>query len=359
MTEQNIDTAREVRAGEMPDIEKLNAYLSNYIDFGNDMLEVRQFPSGFSNLTYLIKIGEKEFVMRRPPFGAENIEKGHDMGREYKVLELLRPVFDKVPKPVVFCEDPSVIGAPFYLMERVKGIILRSEKDFDCLDATTVAKLYECFIDNFADLHSLDIYQTGLIQLGKPEGYLERQVNGWTKRYYNSKTEEISEMNFCIQWLDEKKPASPAATFLHNDYKFDNIILNTDNLTQIKAILDWEMSTVGDPYTDLGIVLSYTAEQGDPVASIRKFFGGQVRPGALSRIQLVERYEEKTGKKVKNLPFYYAFALFKLGVVLQQIYYRYHKGFTKDERFAPLIHIVKDCVILAKEVIQAGKISGF
>ncbi len=351
-----LDTARQVRAGEELDTTQLASFLQHTLNMPDAQLVVEQFPSGYSNLTYLLKLGEKELVLRRPPVGAENISKGHDMGREYKVLSLVHPVYPKAPKPLAYTEDKSIIGAPFYVMERVRGIILRANSKID-FDEATMRKLNENFIDNFADLHKIDIYKNELIQIGKPEGYLERQVQGWAKRWQNAKTEEVPDMEKAIAWLTHNIPESPAPTFIHNDYKFDNIILDSEDITQVKAVLDWEMSTVGDPLTDLGIVLSYTSEPNDP--PYLRNFSMRLPAGALTREEIVARYENITGKKTSNLTYYYAFALFKLGVVVQQIYYRYHKGFTKDERFAPLIHLAKDCALMSVRVIEENKVSGF
>ncbi len=351
-----LDNARQVRAGEELNTSQLTSFLQQALDMPGASLEVEQFPSGYSNLTYLLKLGEKELVLRRPPVGAENISKGHDMGREYKVLSLVNPVYPKAPKPIAYSEDTSIIGAPFYVMERVRGVILRSNSKMD-FNEVTMQKLNENFIDNFADLHKIDIETSGLIQMGKPEGYLERQVQGWAKRWNNAKTEEIPNMDKAINWLTENLPESPSPTLIHNDYKFDNIILDSQDITQVKAVLDWEMSTVGDPLTDLGIVLSYVSEPNDP--PYLRNFSMQLPKGALTREELVARYEKITGKEVNHLTYYYAFALFKLGVVVQQIYYRYHMGFSKDERFAPLIHLAKDCALMSVRVIEEGKVSGF
>lgn len=354
--EKSIDQARAVRQGEELNQENLEKFLNDALHTSGEKLSVEQFPSGYSNLTYLIKLGERELVLRRPPFGAENISRGHDMGREYKVLSLMHPVYPKAPKPLVYTEDKAIIGAPFYVMERVRGIILRAHQKMN-FSPSEARALGENFIDNLAEMHQIDIEQSGLINIGKPEGYLERQVRGWAKRWANAKTEEMPDMEFAIQWLIENMPASAAPSFIHNDYKYDNVVLDAENPTQVKAVLDWEMSTVGDPLTDLGIVLGYTPEAKDP--DYLKNFMLDLGEGALTREEVAARYEEKTGRKVENLVYYYAFALFKLGVVVQQIYYRYHQGFTKDERFAPLINIARDCATMSARVIRENKISGF
>lgn len=350
-----IDEAKAIRSGEELNIEKLAPFLREQLHLEGELV-IQQFPSGFSNLTYLIKLGDQEMVLRRPPFGAENISKGHDMGREYKVLSLINPVFPKSPRPLVYTEDLDIIGAPFYVMERVNGIILRANQKID-FPPETVLKLNKNLIENFADLHLLDIEKTGLIHIGKPEGYLERQVKGWTKRYHKAKTHDIPDMDTAMEWLAAHMPESPTPTFIHNDYKYDNVVLDPNEVSQIKAVLDWEMSTVGDPLTDLGIVLGYSFQKGDPDSLIN--FGINFQSPTLSRDEMVALYEEKTQRKVQHLPFYYAFALFKLGVVVQQIYYRYHEGYTKDPRFAPLIYMAKDCAKLAVVVIKSQKISDF
>ena len=351
-----IDKPKAVRIGEELNVIALELFLNNYFGTTTQKLTIEQFPSGYSNLTYLIRLGVRELVLRRPPFGAENIAKGHDMAREFKVLSLIHPVYPKSPKPLIYSDDTSIIGSDFYVMERVQGVILRASQKID-LTPLQMRQLNENMIDNLATLHQLDIHKTGLIEIGKPEGYLERQVNGWAKRYQNAKTEEIPDMDFAIKWLAENMPESPAPTFIHNDYKYDNVVLDANDITQIKAVLDWEMATVGDPFTDFGIVLGYMTEKNDP-PSLRNF-GLKVIEGALSRQEMVERYEEKVSRKIHNLVYYYAFALFKLGVVVQQIYYRYHQGFTKDERFASLIYLTKDCALMSARAIKENRISGF
>lgn len=351
-----LDKAKEIRKGEELNIENLELFLNEKLGTSNQKLIIQQFPGGYSNLTYLLKLGETELVLRRPPFGAENISKGHDMGREFKVLSLLQPHYAKSPKPIAYTEDLDIIGTPFYVMERVQGIIIRQGQKID-FQSDIFRKMNENFIHNFADLHRLDIHQTGLINLGKPEGYLERQVNGWIQRYQKVQTEEIPNLNFALQWLAENMPQSPSPTFIHNDYKFDNVILDATDNTQIKAVLDWEMSTVGDPLTDLGILLGYLVEKNDP-PEMTNFGLGYVE-GSLTRQEFVECYEEELGKKAANLVYYYAFALVKLAVIAQQIYYRYHQGFSKDERFAKAIGAVRNCALMAARAIKENRISNF
>ncbi len=356
MSDYSVDQAKDIRSGEELNLEKLTPYLNEKLGIQGN-IEIHQFPSGFSNLTYLIKLGDKEMVLRRPPYGAENINKGHDMGREFNILKTLQPVYPKVPKPIIFVEDTSIIGAPFYLMERVQGVILRANQVLN-LDEKGMRKLNENFIDNLADLHLLDIDKTGLSAMGKTDGYMERQVEGWIKRYQNSKTDEIKEMEEVIGWFSKNIPQTQYNCFIHNDYKYDNVVLNPDDITEIKAVLDWEMSTIGDALSDFATSLAYTPEKDDPAKGL-KSFNIAILPGAMNRDEMVAYYEAKTGRKVHDLIFYYSFAIFKLGVIMQQIYFRYHKGFTKDPRFAPLIYLVKDCALMSSLSIKTGKIRNF
>lgn len=353
MDQPQIDEAREIRKGEELDVAKLQAFLNKELDMGDATLEISQFPSGYSNLTYLLKLGDKEMVLRRPPFGAEKISKGHDMGREFKVLSRLNPVYPKTPKPLVYTEDNDIIGAPFYIMERVKGSILRANQKVD-MSRQEARILSENFIHNLAKLHKIDVNETGLVELGKPEGYMQRQVEGWIERYKKSQTDDIKDMDEVIKWFPDNIPESKYTSFIHNDYKYDNIVLNPDDPTQIKAVLDWEMSTVGDPLSDLATTLAYTTESSDPEPL--RMFGIRAFEGVMSRDEMVRRYEAASGIKTENMVFYFAFATFKLGTICQQIYYRYKEGFTKDPRFAPLIFLVKATAKLSASAVRNGRI---
>jgi aminoglycoside phosphotransferase (APT) family kinase protein len=333
------DQPRETRQGEEIDLEKLNAYLAGFPAMGR-VTRHRQFPGGYSNLTYLLETENGEFILRRPPVGAA-IKSAHDMGREYKVLSLLRAHYTKVPKPMLLCEDTSVIGAPFYLMERLTGIIFRPGliKEIN-LGTTEVKSLSEAVVDNLLALHKLDIHSTGLVQLGKPEGYIGRQVDGWTKRYQAAQTEVIQDMDELTTWLVANQPPDGPPAFLHNDYKYDNIVFREGNLPEIVGVLDWEMSTVGDPWMDLGASLAYWCEAGD--GDLAKVFNISWLPGNLTRQQVVERYVAGGGRPVKSPVFYYVFGLFKNAVIAQQIYARWKQGHSKDPRFGQLIHVIRD-----------------
>jgi aminoglycoside phosphotransferase (APT) family kinase protein len=349
-----IDKAKDIRKGEELDLSKLTNYLTDHLDGFSGSIEVSQFPSGFSNLTYLVKDGDQEYVLRRPPFGA-NIKGGHDMNREFKVLSALKPVYSKVPKPVLFCDDQTVMGADFYMMERVKGVILRSlpHKDL-ALTPTVMRSISEACIDNLADLHTMDLKAAGLTDFGKPDGYTQRQVEGWIGRYYKAETDQLESMNLVADWLQKNIPEQKYVSFIHNDYKYDNLVLNPEKLDEIIAVLDWEMSTVGNPLMDLGTSLAYWAQADDSEAL--KPFSLTWLPGNYTRNELVERYAEKTGFDLKDQVFYYVFGAFKIGVIIQQIYARYKKGLTQDPRFANLIYAVKACGANAVKALERDEI---
>jgi aminoglycoside phosphotransferase (APT) family kinase protein len=284
-----IDKAKDIRKGEELDVVKLNAYLGDHLAGFSGKVEVSQFPSGFSNLTYLIKDGDKEYVLRRPPFGA-NIKGAHDMGREFRVLSALKPVYSKVPQPVLFCDDHTVMGADFYMMERVKGVILRSAppKDIEMKPAL-MRSISESCIDNLADLHTMDLNAAGFADFGKPEGYTQRQVEGWIGRYFKAETDQLPAMNQVAEWMQKHIPTQKYVSFIHNDYKYDNLVLNPEKLDEIIAVLDWEMSTVGNPLMDLGTSLAYWAQAEDSEAL--KPFSLTWLPGNYTRSELVNRYE--------------------------------------------------------------------
>ncbi|MFN8286175.1 MAG: phosphotransferase family protein [Chitinophagales bacterium] len=353
MSNIKADGSFSVRQGEELNLEQLNTWLKNNTGIGG-VLEVTQFPGGFSNLTYCLRTADKEYVLRRPPFGA-NIKSAHDMGREFKVLSLLKGHYNKIPQPIAFCEDESVIGAPFYIMERLKGVILRAANAPKMgLTPEQLRKSSEALIDNLVDLHALDITTTDIIQLGKPDGYVQRQVEGWIKRYFAAETDKIEHIDAIAEWMPKNMPQSQAATFLHNDYKYDNVVLNENNLSDIIGVLDWEMSTVGDPLMDLGASLAYWSEPQD--SNEIKFFNLTWLPGNLNRLQAAERYAQKSGRDISNLLFYYIFGLFKNAVIVQQIYARWKAGHTKDERFGKLLPVVKALGEQGINYLQKGKL---
>jgi aminoglycoside phosphotransferase (APT) family kinase protein len=340
------DRATAVRAGEELNLEALESYLRAHFPDERGPLDVKQFPSGHSNLTYSIQFGSREFVLRRPPFGSK-VKSAHDMGREVRVLSKLHAVYSQAPQVLLYCDDETVLGAPFYLMKPIHGVIIRRNPPASLeFRAETARRLSESFVDNLARLHSLDYQSIGLGDLGKPEGYLERQVRGWTERYYGSRTHEFPEVERIVSWMKEHMPSTSGAALVHNDYKYDNLVLDPSDITKIIGVLDWEMCTIGDPLTDLGTALAYWIDADDPEPLQKIRWGPTTHPGSMTRAQLVERYAQKTGRNVSHMDFYVVFARFKVAVIVQQIYYRYHQGLTKDERFAAMPAVV-ECLLRA------------
>jgi aminoglycoside phosphotransferase (APT) family kinase protein len=345
-----LDETGPVRPGEELDFGKLKPYLRQHLLGADGPLTVEQFPHGHSNLTYLLRWGDREWVLRRPPFGNQ-VKTAHDMGREYRVLSRLCEVYTPAPRPYCHCADDSILGAPFYVMERRRGVILRRTLPPGLhLDPPTVRRLCLAFIDNLALLHSLDYRAAGLADLGKPDGYVARQVSGWTNRYRNAQTEDVPSLERVMPWLAENLSKETGAALIHNDYKYDNLALDPNDLTRIVAVFDWEMATIGDPLSDLGSTLAYWVEASDAAPLQAQAFGPTILPGSLTRRELVERYAQQTGRDVSDLLFYYCFGLFKLAVIVQQIYARYVRGHTRDERFAGMNERV---AVLGQEALRA------
>lgn len=351
-----MNDTKPIRQGEELNAENLQEFLRENLGVKTDEIEISQFPGGSSNLTYCVKIGTEEYVLRRPPFGNQ-VKSAHDMSREFNVLSKLSEVYQPAPKPLVYCADENVIGSEFYLMERRRGLIIRGKSPETLENSQDLRKkTVESFIENLVELHSLDYEKIGLGDLGKPEGYAERQVTGWTKRYFNAKTDEHAELENAIEWLNSNIPESHGAALIHNDYKFDNVMLSPDDLTRIVAVLDWEMTTIGEPLMDFGSSLAYWMSKSEGEAMLAMPFNPRVLMENISRRELIEIYEEKSGKNVSNALFYYVFGLFKLAVIAQQIYYRFAKGFTKDTRFATFNHFVNDLGKIAARAVETGKI---
>lgn len=349
-----IDQPQNQRSGEELNVAQLAAYLKTQLPELHGKLHVQQFPSGYSNLTYSLQFDEREFVLRRPPFGAK-IKTAHDMAREYRILSALIQTYPKVPRPLLYCDDASIIGAPFYLMERVKGIILRAKPPAGInLPPESMRRLSESCIDNLAGIHRIDFIQTSLSEISKPEGYVERQVRGWAQRYQNTRTDEVPEIEQAGAWLTANLPPESGTALIHNDYKYDNLVLDPTDFSKIIAVLDWEMATIGDPLMDLGTTLGYWIEPNDPPEM--KMFGLTHLPGNLNRAQLARRYAEKSGREIPNLVFYYVFGVFKIAVIVQQIYSRYRQGHTTDARFASLLHVVQACGKMAARAMDKNRI---
>jgi aminoglycoside phosphotransferase (APT) family kinase protein len=355
--ELTLDQPAEVREEERIDPAPIEAFLRRTLPEAAGPVSLLQFPKGHSNLTYLLRVGERELVLRRPPFGVK-VKSAHDMKREYDILSALKGVYGRAPKPIAFCEDESLIGAKFYLMERVRGVILRGEKppDGTTFKPELLRKTSTALVDNLADLHAVDVTGPPLSTIGRPQGYVARQVTGWTERYSKAKTDEIPGVDAAAAWLARNMPGESGAAVIHNDYKYDNVILDPNDLTRIVAVLDWEMATVGDPLMDLGTFIGYWGDPDDPQELRTRAYGPTYLPGSLSRLQIVERYAERSGRAVGSILFYYVFALFKIAVIVQQIYKRYVDGHTRDPRFASLIHWVRVMAHQAERALEKGRI---
>ncbi|MFY9804595.1 MAG: phosphotransferase family protein [Candidatus Acidiferrales bacterium] len=351
-----LDHPAAIRSGEELDVAKLEPYLRRHFPDEAGALQVRQFPSGHSNLTYSVQLGSREFVLRRPPFGSK-VKSAHDMGREFRVLSKLHSAYSPAPRALVHCDDDSIIGAPFYVMEPIRGVILRRNLpaglDFS---AEKARRLSESFIENLIRLHRVDYAAVGLADLGKPAGYLERQVRGWTERYYGSRTHDYPEVERISSWMQQHMPATSAVSLIHNDYKYDNVVLDANDITKIVGVLDWEMCTIGDSLTDLGTALAYWVDATDSDELQHNRWGPTTEPGSLTRAEIVQRYARETGCDASEIPFYLTFARFKLAVIVQQIYYRYHQGLTKDERFASMPEKIEMLLRASWQGAEAGRI---
>ncbi len=347
------DQAGSVRAGEELDLARLQPFLLEHLGH-NGPVSVEQFPSGHSNLTYLVRLGSREVVLRRPPFGSK-VRTAHDMAREYRVLSKLHAAYPVAPKALLYCDDLSILNAPFYLMEPIRGVIVHRDPPPGMpFPPETARRLSEAFLDNLARLHRLGYAAIGLGDLGKPQGYLERQVKGWIERYHNSRTHDLPEVSLISAWLTERLPASHATALIHNDYKYDNVVLDPNDATKIVGVLDWEMCTLGDPLTDLGTALAYWTDPQDPEELREIRSAPTTLPGTLTRAQLVERYAGITRRDPGDMVFYLAFARFKVAVIIQQIYYRYAQGLTQDARFACLPGRIRTLLHASWQCAESG-----
>ena len=350
-----IDNPTKIREGEGLDNKILNNYLSNFLDIDKSNFELFQFPSGFSNLTYLIKSNNKEYILRKPPIGAK-IKSGHDMSREFNVLSALDKDYKKSPTPIHYCNDINIIGSDFYIMERIRGTVLRSNNYKKILtDKTKYNFIASEFVDTLVELHKLNINKIGLAEFGRPEGYSLRQVQGWTKRYENSKTSDISEINSVIKWLYENITESKYVSLIHNDFKYDNLVLDPNNLS-VKSVLDWEMCTTGDPFMDLGTSLAYWINKDDPDYMREINLNITSNENNPKRGEILEIYSSRFGAQIEKIVFYFVFGLFKIAVIVQQIYFRYKNGLTKDIRFKHLDLVVLSYARMANTSIDKQKI---
>lgn len=325
----------------------LQEWLDAHLPQIERITDVQPFSGGFSNITFRISNSKKAYVLRMPPPGSQ-VKTAHDMGREFRVLTSLQPHYPLIPAALVFCDNISLLGAPFYVMEYLEGMILRPHSSqLQKLIPEEIASLSTSLINNLSRLHSIDIQSSGLIHLGKPEGYVERQVSGWINRYYQSATDTIETLNQVAGWLQQQQPREQSPAMLHNDYKYDNVIFSKQSMGEIVGVLDWEMATVGDPLMDLGAALAYWFEATDPEAF--RNYNITWLQGNLTRKSAAELYAANTGRDISDLLFYYVFGLFKNAVIVQQIYYRWKKGLHTDDRFGALIQLIH---LLGKHAVK-------
>jgi aminoglycoside phosphotransferase (APT) family kinase protein len=339
-----------VRADEQFPVDRVAEFLRG-AGFAVRDLEVEQFPAGQSNLTYLLRAGEWEAVLRRPPLGPV-APRAHDMPREFHILERLHPSFPLAPKPFVLCEDVSVIGAPFYLMERRHGLILDTELPANwpwTEDADLPRDIAESLVRVLVQLHAVDWQAAGLGEIGRPDGYLQRQVKGWVERFERARTSELPELESLARWFVDQLPQSPPPTVVHNDFKLNNVLLDAHDLRHVTAVLDWEMTTVGDPLSDVASLLVYWTQPGEA-----ELFGGlqsvTAEPGFPARDEILEMYARLSARDVSQLQWYLAFSYFKLGVICQQIFYRWFNGQTHDARFESHGPVARNLIHRAAEI---------
>ena len=346
-----------IRSGEAFDFQKVEAYLRQHLqEIGEGTLVVKQFPSGASNLTYLLRIGAWESVLRRPPFGPLP-PKAHDMERESHLLERIHPVFPLAPRPYLFCNDLDVMGAPFYVMERRKGVVINDAFPPGTQPTEDLCqRISYSAVETLAQIHSIDWQAAGLSDFGYPQGFLGRQVKRWIEAYFRAQTDDLPQIEPLTRWLAGHIPTDQSPTLIHNDFKLNNMLLSADDLAHPSAVLDWEMATIGDPLMDLAITLGYWVNSQDP-EEIRTILPTvTVLPGFISRERFMEEYARLTGRDLSAMHFYLTFAYFKLVVIIQQIYARWKHGQTEDARFAAFGSRVRLLADYAARFAETGKV---
>ena len=355
MTDGLLDQADPLDAHDAVPMERLRPWLTEALGQVPGDITLARFGRGYSNLTFLLTVDGRELVLRRPPPGVR-IAKAHDMGREHRIVSAIGTVWDKVAPTVAVCTDPDVLGGDFYLMERVSGMILRRDPPRSLTHGPSDwTRASQALVDTLTEIHGIDVAAAGLDGLGRPEGYVTRQVQGWTRRYEASATDDLPAVHRLAEWLAAHQPAESGARLIHNDLKYDNAIVNPDDLGDVRAVLDWEMATIGDPLLDLGTFLAYWVQADDPPVLQHLRMGPTQLPGNLTRTELVERYQARTGQSFDPL-WYYAFGQFKNAVVVQQLYRRYVEGHTKEARYAGFLDGVKGLAAVGLGAIRQGHI---
>ncbi|CAL2081577.1 Predicted aminoglycoside phosphotransferase [Tenacibaculum sp. 190524A05c] len=346
------DLEKQQRSGEELDLHILLPWIKNHIPTIDDNPTITQFSGGASNWTYRLKFDQHDIILRRAPLG-KKAAGAHDMPREFKLQQKLKPHYPYVPEMIAVCEDESVLGSTFYLMERLEGIILRKNPPKGIhWNEDTVRKICYSFWDKMIHLHNADYKKEGLQDLGKGEGYIERQILGWNKRYVNAKTWNVPSGKKVRQWLENNMPKEENLCIIHNDFRLDNVVIDPSDPENILGVLDWELAAIGDPLMDLGNSLAYWVQEQDDffVKSIRRQPSNI--PGMLTRQEIIDYYCLQTGRTIEDFRFYRVYGLFRLAGIVQQIYFRYSKGYTKNKAFKNFwlisIYLIKTCENIIK-----------
>ncbi|MGH3432092.1 MAG: phosphotransferase family protein [Thermocrispum sp.] len=347
-----VDTPGEVRAEDAFDTAAAHEWLAARLDGLSGVPSVRQFPGGASNLTFQLGYPDRELILRRPPRG-HKAASAHDMSREYRVQRGLRPVYPYVPEMLAFCDDPGVIGAEFYVMQRLDGIILRRDLP-EGLELSVEQTRALCLdaVDRLIELHQVDVDAAGLAGLGKGAGYVRRQIDGWCDRYVRARTDNVPECTEIMRWLRNNQPDDVATCLIHNDYRFDNLVLNES--LEVIGILDWELATLGDPLMELGATMSYWVQADD------EEFLQLVRrqpthlPGMMTRAEVVDYYAERTGRSIENWTFYQVYGMFRVAVIMQQLYRRYVEGGTHNPVYAEMWRFAQYVRDYCRRAIESG-----
>ena len=343
----NQDHEKPQRPGEELDLDRLQPWLQKQFPELKGRPRITQFSGGASNWTYRLQYQEKDLILRRAPLG-KKAQGAHNMVREYELQKSIKPHFKYVPQMLALCRDEAVLGSPFFLMERIEGVILRKNWPQGLLnDLTDVQKLCYSFWDKLIELHQVDHRKGNLSQLGKGSGYVERQIHGWNKRYANAVTWNVPSGKKVMYWLDAQLPKKENLCIIHNDFRLDNVVLSPNNPSDILGVLDWEMAAIGDPLMDLGNSLAYWVEASDDFFIKRMRLQPTQQAGMLTRAQIIDYYSEKTGIEIDDFRFYRVYGLFRLAGIVQQIYFRYAKGYTQNKAFKNLwmltFYLVKTC----------------
>ncbi len=333
MADHLLDRGAQQRAGEELPVDSLLPWLRANIAGLSGAPDITQYRGGASNWTYRLQFPGHDLILRRAPAGTK-AKGAHDMAREYRLQKALKPVYPLVPDMLALCEDQQVIGTEFYVMQRIPGIILRRDLPADLnLSADATRQLCLNALDALIRLHQVDYESAGLAGLAKGAGYTQRQVEGWSHRYAKARTWNVAKGTRVMNWLRENMPAAEPLSLTHNDFRFDNLVLDAQDPTRVIGVLDWELATIGNPLMDLGNSLTYWIESGDGLFAQALRKQPTNVPGMLRRNQVLAYYSEKTNTPIRDFVFYEVFGYFRLAGIIQQIYYRYHHGQTRNPEF--------------------------